>query len=100
MAIGLSKYVSEPEPTAACEAFAAGYVQHGRLNSAEAQAMPDLLKLRILSNAVYFVGRALAGEDSMERLAGRAETYAQRLRWIDAHGDAIRTMLQSKVNER
>jgi hypothetical protein len=35
------------------------------LNSEEIKCVPDLIILRILSNVVYFVGRAVSGEDSI-----------------------------------
>jgi hypothetical protein len=33
--------------------------------------------------------RALAGEDGIESLTTRAASYAQRVRWVNAHRDAI-----------
>lgn len=59
--VALSKYVGEAEPLGLCEAFVSGYVQHGQLNDAEIEVLPDLINLRIFSNAVYFTGRAIAG---------------------------------------
>ena len=44
--------------------------------------MPDLVVLRVLSNVVYFAGRAVAGEDSIQPLVGRAAVYAKRCRWL------------------
>ena len=36
-----------------------------------------------MRSVVYFAGRALAGEDSVEPLRGRAELYANRCKWLD-----------------
>jgi hypothetical protein len=48
------------------------------------QAHPSSSTRSILNNVAYFVGRALAGEDTLEPLTGRAEIYANRVRWIQA----------------
>ena len=48
-----------------------------------------LIILRILSNIVYFVGRAISGEDSIEPITGRAKVYAKRCDWLVDHGDAL-----------
>ena len=45
----------------------------GRLSPTELELVPDGIILRILSNVVYFAGRAVAGEDSIEALTGRVE---------------------------
>jgi hypothetical protein len=38
--------------------------------------MPDLINLRIFSNVLFFIGRALAGEDTIEAFTKRAKMYA------------------------
>jgi hypothetical protein len=53
------------------------------------EAMPALINLRILSNVVYFVGRALAGEDDISSLTSRAATYAARVVWVNENADKI-----------
>jgi uncharacterized protein (UPF0333 family) len=53
------------------------------------EAMPALINLRILSNVVYFVGRALAGEDDISSLTSRAGTYAARVVWVNDNADKI-----------
>eukprot|EP00981_Chlorochromonas_danica_P015415 scaffold12037_cov159-Ochromonas_danica.AAC.16 len=40
------------------------YMEHAELNPLEVSGIPDLINLRILSNVVYFVGLAIAQEDS------------------------------------
>ena len=53
------------------------------------EAMPALINLRILSNVVYFVGRALAGEDDISSLTSRAGTYAARVVWVNDNAEKI-----------
>jgi Ser/Thr protein kinase RdoA (MazF antagonist) len=97
LAICLSKYVGEPEPMRFLEDFIAGYAEHGVLNAAEIEAMPALINLRVLSNVVYFVGRALAGEDDIRSLTTRAEAYAARVRWVNANGKLISDLLTKAI---
>lgn len=99
LAVALSKYVGEAEPLQLCEAFVTGFVQHGELTSAEVDVIPDLVNLRIFSNAVYFTGRALAKEDSLESLTSRAGAYAKRVRWVNANRDAIKRSIEAKMKQ-
>ena len=89
LAVSLSKYAGEPEALKIFTDFCNGYSEHGRLNAAEISCIPDLIILRILSNVVYFVGRAMAGEDSIDSLTTRAEMYYNRIKWIKEHYENI-----------
>ncbi len=89
LAICLSKYVGEPNPMSFLEPFIEGFAEKGVLTAAEIKAMPALINLRVLSNVVYFVGRALSGEDDITSLTSRAEAYAARVRWVNANGQLI-----------
>ena len=53
---------------------------------------------RIFSNVVYFTGRAIAGEDSLDSLTSRAATYAKRVKWVNANREAIRSTIRNKVS--
>jgi len=89
LAISLSKYASEPN---AMECFAQlihGYAQFVTLTTTEIEAVADLVILRILSNVVYFVGRAVAGEDSIDTLTSRIDAYVRRIGWLRAHRQDI-----------
>ena len=97
-AVALTKYVSEPDPLPIIDAFVRGYARHGRLTAAECEAVPDLCTLRILSNVIYFTGRALAGEDGIESLTSRAAAYARRVRWLEANADALRAVLRKHIS--
>jgi homoserine kinase type II len=77
--------------------FIQGYAEHGVLTPAEIQAVPALINLRVLSNVVYFVGRAAAGEDDINSLTSRAEAYAARVRWVNANGQLIRDLLTQAI---
>jgi Ser/Thr protein kinase RdoA (MazF antagonist) len=120
IAICLSKYVGEPEPMGYLTEFIEGYAEHGVLTAAEIKAVPALINLRVLSNVVrahrcrfretpaahahdarasqvYFVGRALAGEDDIRSLTTRAEAYAARVRWVNANGSLISDLLTKAI---
>lgn len=83
LAICLSKYASEEEPLSYFNEFIAGFAYSMTLTQSECQSLPMLIVLRILSNVVFFVGRAMVGEDKHETLtAGRAAAYRHRIEWI------------------
>lgn len=85
LVVCLSKYAGLSSPEACVEACLQGYGAGGGVLLAEEIALlPDLIRLRVLSNVVYFVGRGIAGEDSFEPLTGRAGVYLKRLAWLDS----------------
>lgn len=77
--------------------FVSGYAKNGELTTAEIEILPDLINLRIFSNVIYFTGRALAGEDSIESLTSRAGSYAKRVRWVNANRSAIVDTVKEKM---
>lgn len=83
VAVCLSKYVGENDPFPLVESFIDGFCENGTLTSQESQAIPDLINLRVLSNCIYFVGRAISGQDSIASLTSRADMYAQRVLWVN-----------------
>ena len=94
LAICLSKYAGEAEPMAFLQPFVEGYAEHGVLTADEVAAVPSLIILRILSNVVYFVGRALAKEDELSTLTKRIETYCKRVDWLTANADALTAIMR------
>ena len=100
LAICLSKYCSEQEPLGYFEQFVDGFAVHGELTCTEIESICILIRLRILSNVVYFVGRALAGEDLMSTLTSRIETYCKRLRWLKTNESEIVTLIKGKFAAR
>ena len=89
VAVCLSKYVGEDDPFPQVEAFLKGFAEHGQLTAEECRGLPDMINLRVMSNCVYFVGRAIAGEDSIDELTSRADMYAQRMVWVRDNRERI-----------
>ncbi|KAL3823079.1 hypothetical protein ACHAXA_011131 [Cyclostephanos tholiformis] len=96
LAICLSKYCSEDDPYPYFERFVDGFAVCADLTPIEIESMCTLIRLRILSNVVYFVGRALAGEDQLSTLTCRIDNYCQRLRWIKSNEEAIVSLIKEK----
>ena len=99
IAICLSKYAGEKDAMAYFDMFVTGFAEKGELTAEEIQVVPDLINLRVLSNVVYFVGRALGKEDGIESLTSRAATYAGRVKWIKDNSQAITDLLTSKMKK-
>ena len=100
LAICLSKYCSENEPFGYFEQFVDGFAVHGELTNTEIDSICALIRLRILSNVVYFVGRALAGEDRLSTVTDKMETYCKRLRWLKINETQITSLLRNKFNAK
>ena len=99
LAIGLSKYAGEePDAMPYFDDYIDGYATTGQLTRPEAEAIPDLINLRILSNIVYFVGRHIAAEDDISSITTRIENYARRVEWVKSNGDAIVQRIVDKMN--
>lgn len=99
-AAGLSKYVGERDPMPFVADYIKGYCRRATPTEAEIDALPDLVKLRVLETVVYFVARSIAKEDDISQLALRAENYAARVEWIDANADRIRAAMRAALAER
>jgi homoserine kinase type II len=99
IAICLSKYAGEKEAMEYFDLFVSGFAKNGLLTEDEIQSIPDLINLRILSNVVYFVGRKLGNEDTIDALTSRAAIYAGRVKWIKDNSAAIVTMISSKMRK-
>lgn len=96
LAICLSKYISEPDPRLPLTKFCEGWKEACPLTAAEAEALPTLIRLRILSNVVFFIGRWLANEAAIETLiGGRAQSYVKRLDYIKDHCSEIRGLVKN-----
>jgi Ser/Thr protein kinase RdoA (MazF antagonist) len=79
------------------DSFIDGFSKMGKLTKLEAEAIPDLINLRILSNVAYFVGRALSSEDNISSLTTRIANYEKRINWVKDNGDAIVTRIVEKM---
>lgn len=100
VAVCLSKYVGEDDPFPLVDSFIDGYCEHGELTEAECRALPDMINLRVLSNCVYFVGRALSGQDTIASLTTRADMYAQRVIWVNDNKDRITECVAKRMREK
>jgi len=101
LAVCLSKYAGEKNAMQYFEPFVNGFVQHCQPHSQkEIDIVADLIILRILSNVVYFVGRAIAKEDGIEALTTRATNYAGRIKWIHQNRKEITDMIAKKFENK
>ena len=99
LAICLSKYAGEANALEIFTDFVDGFGVKGVLTRPEVEAIPDLIILRVLSNVVYFVGRAVAGEDSMDSLIKRAETYSKRVAWLKSNRGVIVDLIDARMSK-
>jgi homoserine kinase type II len=100
VAVCLSKYVSEVDPFPLVDSFIEGYCENGELTELECQGLPDMINLRVLSNCVYFVGRALSGQDSIASLTTRANMYAQRVSWVNENKARITECVANRMKDK
>jgi homoserine kinase type II len=69
--VGVSKYCGAKDPKPLLSEYIQGYREGGgRFTDMEISLLPELIILRILNNVVFFVGRYLAKEDSIDPIAG------------------------------
>ena len=97
LAVCLSKYVGEEDPFPLVERFVDGFCSHATLTPDEIEGLPDMINMRVMSNCVYFVGRAIAKEDSIESLTKRADMYAQRMVWVRDNREKIVESIRSRL---
>ncbi|KAG8471237.1 hypothetical protein KFE25_009658 [Diacronema lutheri] len=97
LAVCLSKYVGEPDPFPLCRAFIAGFCNP---QPTECEGLAEMINLRIMSNVVYFVGRAISGEDTIDSLTTRADMYATRMEWVSANRQRIVDCIVQLLQER
>jgi Ser/Thr protein kinase RdoA (MazF antagonist) len=90
LAIGLSKYIGEEKSLNYVGDFMTGYAKKASLTKPEADALPDLINLRVLSNVVYFVGRAISKEDDISTLKSKLADYTKRVRWVKENAAEIK----------
>lgn len=100
VAVCLSKYVGEDDPFPMVDSFIAGFCEYGQLTEQECRGLPDMINLRVLSNCVYFVGRALSGQDTIASLTSRANMYAQRVAWVDENKERIIECVTKRMREK
>ena len=89
VAICVSRFPSQADPWGHFEAFLEGFKLKGSLTEEEIKAIPVMMKLRLLTNVVHFVGRYLGGFDPAKALTDRICVYYKRLGWINENGGKI-----------
>jgi Ser/Thr protein kinase RdoA (MazF antagonist) len=99
-AVCLTKYAADKEPFKLMDAFLDGFVEKGVLTRAEVAGLPDMINLRIMSNVIYFIGRAIAKEDTLEALTSRADMYASRIEWVNTNADKLIKSLTAKMEAK
>ncbi len=97
LAVCLSKYVGEEDPFPLVESFIDGFCESGRLTADEMEGLPDMINMRVMSNAIYFVGRAIAKEDTIKSLTKRADMYAQRMVWVRDNREKIVECIKARM---
>lgn len=88
VAVGMTKYVASDgiDINMLLLLWMEGFVSAGGiLTEDEIAWLPDGMVLRILSNVVFFCGRAQLKQDSLETLAKKIVPYAKRCRWVEAN---------------
>lgn len=100
VAITLAKFAAEKDPMPLFEAFIEGFAEVGTLNENEVKAIPSLIILRIVSNFVYFVGRYVAKEDSVETITKKMQTYCNRVKFLKQNDEKIQEYLSKKLAEK
>ncbi len=72
------------EPLTMARAFCCGYARHVALMPDEVAALPWLIRLRVATAAVWWLGRALAAGDARPQLE-RLEEMRASARWLTEH---------------
>jgi len=100
IAVCLSKYAADDEPFKLMDSFLDGFAEKGVLTRAEVEGIPDMINLRIMSNVLYFIGRSIAKEDTLEALTSRADMYVERIEWVNANAQKISESLCKKMEAK
>lgn len=99
LAVCLSKYAGEKGAMDYFSDLIEGYMKNAVLTEQEMRVVPTLINLRILSNVVYFVGRALGGEDDISSITTRLENYLDRVAFVDANAEAMINKIREEANK-
>ena len=71
------------------DAFGQGYSGYGRLTIDELEALPSLMRLRIVATLLHRFGRYLAGRDPEDRLVQRISWTLSVDDWISSTGKEL-----------
>lgn len=96
VAVGLTKYLGNDETMQLISNYIEGFKKGGgSLTISEIRFLCDGMVLRILSNVVFFAGRATASppQDNIGTLVSKVVPYAKRCRWIEANRGTLEDLL-------
>lgn len=85
LVIPLSKFIGCENSLDLIKNFAIGYTSKIKLEDIEIKYIPKLIQLRIYSNVVYFIGRYLSKEDTIDILYSKLPLYYKRIMWINSN---------------
>jgi len=98
LAVCTSKFPEESDPIAFFSAFFEGFSSTASrefpFTAQEKARFPQLITLRILSNVIYFVGRALSQELPLSCLTDRIPGYARRREWLNSNEQVLVALLE------
>ncbi|GMK38771.1 hypothetical protein PCCS19_18250 [Paenibacillus sp. CCS19] len=83
----------------AVDTFASGFGEALRLTRAEAEAIPSLMKLRMLDVFLHFANRCADGLDAPEVWKGQIQHADAVCQWIDARHDELALLLSNRLSE-
>lgn len=83
----------------AIDTFASGFGEALRLTVEEAEAIPSLMKLRMLDVFLHFANRCAEGLDAPDVWKGQILHADAVCQWIDARHDELAQMLRSRLSE-
>ncbi|MBD3918986.1 phosphotransferase [Paenibacillus sp. PR3] len=83
----------------AFDTFAAGFGEALRLTRSEAEAIPSLMKLRMLDVFLHFAIRCADGLDAPEVWKGQIQHADAVCQWIDERHDELVMLLRNRLGE-
>ncbi|PWW00732.1 homoserine kinase type II [Paenibacillus cellulosilyticus] len=83
----------------AIDTFATGFGEALRLTSDEAEAIPSLMKLRMLDVFLHFAIRCADGLDAPDVWKGQIRHADAVCQWINERHDELATLLRSRLGE-
>ena len=93
MAICISRFPLSADPWRAINAFLEGF----RETEDEIQAIPFLLKLRMLTNVIHFVGRYLGKLDNEKQFVDKLCSYYNRVGWANENSSKIVELFKTRL---
>ena len=86
LATSISKFTAEENPLYSLLSFSTGFKASGFvIEERERSVLPMLIKLRLVSNILYFCGRIMSGEADATCLLDRISDYRKRFVWLDGN---------------